>query len=69
MGMIAKTAMRMAGATERPPGQVTGADYPLEEARAPVGQAVQAVLLGKASPKDALNQAAQQVTGVLAAPG
>jgi multiple sugar transport system substrate-binding protein len=34
-----------------------------------VGQAVQAVLLGKAQPQQALQQAAQQVNGVLAAPG
>ena len=37
--------------------------------RRAVGQAVQSVLLGKASPKHALNQAAQQVNGILAAPG
>ncbi len=35
---------------------------------APVGQAVQAVLLGKAQPQQALAQAAQQVNGILAAP-
>jgi multiple sugar transport system substrate-binding protein len=34
-----------------------------------IGQAVQAVLLGKAQPQQALQQAAQQVNGVLAAPG
>ena len=34
-----------------------------------MGQAVQAVLLGKAQPQQALQQAAQQVNGVLAAPG
>ncbi len=34
-----------------------------------VGQAVQSVLLGKAQPQQALQQAAQQVNGVLAAPG
>ncbi len=34
-----------------------------------IGQAVQAVLLGKAQPQQALQQAAQQVDGVLAAPG
>jgi multiple sugar transport system substrate-binding protein len=34
-----------------------------------IGQAVQSVLLAKASPKDALSQAAQQVNGILAAPG
>jgi multiple sugar transport system substrate-binding protein len=34
-----------------------------------VGQAVQSVLLGKASPSQALSQAAQQVNGILAAPG
>jgi multiple sugar transport system substrate-binding protein len=34
-----------------------------------IGQAVQAVLLGKAGPQQALQQAAQQVNGVLAAPG
>jgi multiple sugar transport system substrate-binding protein len=33
-----------------------------------VGQAVQSVLLGKASPQHALSQAAQQVNGILAAP-
>jgi multiple sugar transport system substrate-binding protein len=36
---------------------------------AAIGQAVQAVLLGKAQPQQALQQAAQQVNGVLAAPG
>ena len=34
-----------------------------------IGQAVQSVLLGKASPQQALSQAAQQVNGILAAPG
>jgi multiple sugar transport system substrate-binding protein len=34
-----------------------------------IGQAVQSVLLGKAQPQQALQQAAQQVNGVLAAPG
>jgi multiple sugar transport system substrate-binding protein len=34
-----------------------------------IGQAVQAVLLGKASPQQALQQAAQQVNAVLAVPG
>jgi multiple sugar transport system substrate-binding protein len=34
-----------------------------------IGQAVQSVLLGKADPKQALSQAAQQVNGILAAPG
>jgi multiple sugar transport system substrate-binding protein len=34
-----------------------------------VGQAVQGVLLGKAQPQQALSQAAQQVNGILAAPG
>ncbi len=34
-----------------------------------IGQAVQAVLLGKTQPQQALQQAAQQVDGVLAAPG
>jgi multiple sugar transport system substrate-binding protein len=34
-----------------------------------IGQAVQSVLLGKASPSQALTQAAQQVNGILAAPG
>jgi multiple sugar transport system substrate-binding protein len=34
-----------------------------------VGQAVQAVLLGRAQPQQALSQAAQQVNGILAAPG
>ena len=34
-----------------------------------IGQAVQAVLLGKAQPQQALQQAAQQVNSVLAAPG
>jgi multiple sugar transport system substrate-binding protein len=33
-----------------------------------IGQAVQAVLLGKAQPQQALSQAAQQVNGILAAP-
>jgi multiple sugar transport system substrate-binding protein len=33
-----------------------------------VGQAVQSVLLGKAQPQQALNQAASQVNGILAAP-
>ena len=37
--------------------------------RSAIGQAVQSVLLAKASPKHALNQAAQQVNGILAAPG
>jgi multiple sugar transport system substrate-binding protein len=36
---------------------------------AAVGQAVQAVLLGKAEPQPALKQAAQQVNSLLAAPG
>ncbi len=36
---------------------------------AAVGQAVQAVLLGRAQPQQALSQAAQQVNGILAAPG
>jgi multiple sugar transport system substrate-binding protein len=35
---------------------------------AALGQAVQAVLLGKAEPKEALDQAASQVDGILAAP-
>jgi multiple sugar transport system substrate-binding protein len=35
---------------------------------AAIGQAVQAVLLGKAQPKQALDSAAQQVDGILAAP-
>jgi multiple sugar transport system substrate-binding protein len=34
-----------------------------------VGQAVQSVLLGKAQPQQALTQAAQQVNGILSAPG
>jgi multiple sugar transport system substrate-binding protein len=34
-----------------------------------IGQAVQSVLLAKASPQQALSQAAQQVNGILAAPG
>ncbi len=34
-----------------------------------IGQAVQSVLLGKAQPQQALSQAAQQVNGILAAPG
>jgi multiple sugar transport system substrate-binding protein len=34
-----------------------------------IGQAVQSVLLGKASPSQALSLAAQQVNGILAAPG
>jgi multiple sugar transport system substrate-binding protein len=34
-----------------------------------IGQAVQSVLLGKAAPQAALSQAAQQVNGILAAPG
>jgi multiple sugar transport system substrate-binding protein len=34
-----------------------------------IGQAVQAVLLGKAQPQQALQQAGQQVNGILAAPG
>jgi ABC-type glycerol-3-phosphate transport system substrate-binding protein len=34
-----------------------------------IGQAVQSVLLGKAPPQQALSQAAQQVNGILAAPG
>jgi multiple sugar transport system substrate-binding protein len=34
-----------------------------------IGQAVQSVLLGKATPSQALSQAAQQVNGILAAPG
>ncbi|MFZ1997678.1 MAG: ABC transporter substrate-binding protein [Solirubrobacteraceae bacterium] len=34
-----------------------------------IGQAVQSVLLGKAAPSQALSQAAQQVNGILAAPG
>jgi multiple sugar transport system substrate-binding protein len=33
-----------------------------------IGQAVQAVLLGKAQPKDALDQAAGQVNSILSAP-
>jgi multiple sugar transport system substrate-binding protein len=33
-----------------------------------IGQAVQSVLLGKAQPRQALGQAAQQVNGILAAP-
>jgi multiple sugar transport system substrate-binding protein len=36
---------------------------------AAIGQAVQAVLLGRAQPQQALSQAAQQVNGILAAPG
>jgi multiple sugar transport system substrate-binding protein len=36
---------------------------------AAIGQTVQSVLLGKAQPQQALQQAAQQVTGLLAAPG
>ena len=35
---------------------------------AAIGQAVQAVLLGKAQPKQALDQAASQVNAILAAP-
>ena len=34
-----------------------------------IGQAVQSVLLGKAQPQQALNEAAQQVNGILAVPG
>ena len=34
-----------------------------------VGQAIQAVLLGKAQPQQALQQVAQQVNSVLAVPG
>jgi multiple sugar transport system substrate-binding protein len=34
-----------------------------------VGQMVQSVLLGKAQPQQALSQAAQQINGILAAPG
>ncbi|HEX4466911.1 MAG TPA: ABC transporter substrate-binding protein [Solirubrobacteraceae bacterium] len=34
-----------------------------------VGQAVQSVLLGKASPQQALSQAAQEVNGILSVPG
>ncbi len=53
---------------QRHPGPARRAPSTRRSPRA-IGQAVQSVLLGKASPKDALSQAAQQVNGILAAPG
>ncbi|HEY2320805.1 MAG TPA: ABC transporter substrate-binding protein [Solirubrobacteraceae bacterium] len=61
---IAIWAANLANATQARP-QITV--YP--KISTAVGQAVQSVLLGKASPQQALSQAAQQVNGILAAPG
>ena len=61
---IALWASNLANATQARP-QITV--YP--KISTAVGQAVQSVLLGKASPQQALSQAAQQVNGILAAPG
>jgi multiple sugar transport system substrate-binding protein len=61
---IAVWAANLNNATQARP-QIT--KYP--KISTAMGQAVQSVLLGKAAPKDALNQAAQQVNGILAAPG
>jgi multiple sugar transport system substrate-binding protein len=61
---IAVWAGNLANATQSRP-QLTV--YP--KISTAVGQAVQSVLLGKAQPQQALSQAAQQVNGILAAPG
>jgi multiple sugar transport system substrate-binding protein len=61
---VAVWAANLANATQSRP-QITV--YP--KISTAVGQAVQSVLLGKAQPQQALSQAAQQVNGILAAPG
>jgi multiple sugar transport system substrate-binding protein len=61
---VAVWASNLANATQSRP-QLTV--YP--KISTAVGQAVQSVLLGKAAPQQALSQAAQQVNGILAAPG
>ncbi|MGZ4176174.1 MAG: ABC transporter substrate-binding protein [Solirubrobacteraceae bacterium] len=61
---IAVWASNLANATQSRP-QITV--YP--KISTVIGQAVQSVLLGKAQPQQALSQAAQQVNGILAAPG
>ena len=61
---IAVWAANLNNATQARP-QIT--KYP--KISTEIGQAVQSVLLGKASPQQALSQAAQQVNGILAAPG
>jgi len=61
---IATWASNLANATQSRP-QLTV--YP--KISTAVGQAVQSVLLGRAQPQQALSQAAQQVNGILAAPG
>lgn len=61
---IAVWASNLANATQSRPQLTT---YP--KISTAVGQAIQAVLLGKATPQHALSQAAQQVNGILAAPG
>ena len=52
---------------QRHPGAPEITTYP--KISTAIGQAVQSVLLGKAQPQQALSQAAQQVNGILAAPG
>jgi multiple sugar transport system substrate-binding protein len=61
---ISVWAANLANATQSRP-QITV--YP--KISTVIGQAVQSVLLGKAQPQQALSQAAQQVNGILAAPG
>ncbi|MGZ4169298.1 MAG: ABC transporter substrate-binding protein [Solirubrobacteraceae bacterium] len=61
---IAMWAANLNNATQARPQSVK---YP--KVSTAIGQAVQSVLLGKASPSQALSQAAQQVNGILAAPG
>ena len=61
---VAVWAANLNNATQARPQSVK---YP--KVSTALGQAVQSVLLGKASPSQALSQAAQQVSGILAAPG